>query len=231
MFAKTNLRSFVGLCFLFCLMTVSTFGQGLVTYSDTWADTETGLAEDPENNKLFIVGSGVVEIDPKSDYHSVNTQVTMTSPQGRTATDTGTWTQKSEGTSLTVVVPIDTNWESQPETGNYESLVIHIPTCPESHPPIGGGEEFPLGASYAKFVLQFIGPTPNCNGQGCWYERVTPCNVTCPGQPHLFHQSNPPGRLGTSVLAVTPFGPLGCLSFFSISAGGPTDICYDIGWN
>jgi hypothetical protein len=138
--------------FLFCLA-ASTFGQGLVTYSDTWADTENGLAENAEDNQLFIVASGVVEIDPKTGYHSVNTQVTITSPKGRTATDSGTWTQESEGTSITVAVPIEATWESEIETGNYQSLVIHIPTCPEGHPPIGGGDNYAIGISYAKFII------------------------------------------------------------------------------
>ena len=231
MFAKINLRLYVVLGFLFCLMATSTFGQGLVTYSDTWADTENGLAENPENNQLFIVGSAVVEIDPKSGYHSVDTQVTMTSPQGRTAVGNGSWTQKSEGTSITVEVPIEATQESEIEQGNYQSLVIHIPTCPESHPPIGGGDNYPIGVSYAKFIIEMAGPIRNCTPYGCWYERVTPCNVTCPGQPRLFHQSRPPGRLGPSVLAATPYGPYGCLIFFSLSAGGITDICYDVGWN
>lgn len=224
MFAKINLRSFVGLCFLFCLMAVSTLGQGLVTYSDTWADTETGLAENPENNELFIVGSGVVEIDPKSDYHSVNTQVTMTSPQGRTATDSGTWTQKSEGTSLTVIVPIDVKWEPEPETGNYQSLVIHIPTCPESHPPIGGGENYPLGVSFVSLFLD------SCDAGGCTYKRVVPCEAYCNNMLENY-VPGPPGHAGACIQGQIPYGPLGCLFFGRVKKRVTACICYDVGWN
>lgn len=231
MFAKINLRLFVGMLFLFCLVSISVRGQSLLIYSDSWADTENGLADNPENNDLFIVGSGVVEITADA-YHTVDMQVTMKSPQGRSSSAAGTWTQKSEGTSLTVTALISwTGNVGKPDTGIYQTELAVVPTCPDMHGTIGGGSSFPIGASYAKFILEFIGPSPNCNRRGCWYDRVTPCNVTCPGQPSLFHQSNPPGRLGTSILTMTPFGPLGCLRFFSISAGGPTDICYDIGWN
>lgn len=225
MFAKISLRLFGGLGFLFCLMAISTFGQGLVTYSDTWADTETGLAENPENNELFIVGIAVVEVDPKSDYHSVNTQVTMTSPRGRTATGKGTWTQESEGTSLSVTTSIDVKWEPEPETGNYQSLVIHIPTCPESHPPIGGGgENYPLGVSFVALFLD------RCIPGGCYYRRVNPCNVTCNDMIENFVPGTP-GHAGACIQGQIPYGPLGCLIFGRVQKNVTACICYDVGWN
>lgn len=225
MFAKINLRLCMKVLFLFCLMVSPAFGQSLITYSDTWMDDESGFAANPENAEVYIIGSGVAEIDPKSDYHTVNTQVTITSPNGRTETASGTWTQKSEGTSITVTVPILVDMDSEPaDTGNYESLVIHIPTCPESHSPTGGGSTFPVGITY--IAMQLALP-PNLNVLGYLYEKVQPCDVYC-GAP-LTNRYD--GRPSACIQLQIPFGPFGCSILVRVVKNAQACICFDVGYN
>src|SRR5215213_4632213 len=78
---NSYLRFLVGVLFLFCFTVTPALGQDFYSYSDTWMDDETGLAADPEHpedNVVYIVGSGVVEINADK-IHTLDLEVIITS--------------------------------------------------------------------------------------------------------------------------------------------------------
>lgn len=182
---NTKLMLILTVLFLVFFVPGSLFGQDILTYSDSWMDIETGKATDPPDvtvepeadvvSEVFMVGSGVVEIISEK-IHTVDTQVTMRSPQGRSEFNSGAWVQGSQGTSLTVMTSILLKIDSDPpDVGRYENLVQHFPTCPESHPPVEGGGSIVAGLSLIALERESWTPIPPF----ARFRRVQPCNVRC----------------------------------------------------
>lgn len=93
------------------------------TYSDLWADTESGAA----NEDLYICACAVGDLDPSSPSHKFYTQVRLTSPQGRITS--ALVYGDTPGLSVSAITPILMIWQPG-DTGNYFTDAIYVSECP-----------------------------------------------------------------------------------------------------
>lgn len=110
---------------MYCSAVTSAFGQSAYIYTDSWVDDSMAIPEDGQNGQVLVVGSGVVEFELG---HMANMQVKITSPKGEQMTESGTWTQGSNGMTLITFI----NAASGPTTdlGNFVTQTSVQITCP-----------------------------------------------------------------------------------------------------
>lgn len=206
---------FIKALLLFWVMLMPTFGQSLTTYNDSWIDTETNLIDndpdvifEPQSeavSEVLIIGSTVVEIDAKSRYHTLDTQVTHTSPQGRSAMGFGSWHQNSIGTSITVITPLEVDVESE-DAGFYNTLVQHFPSCPESHSSLpGGGSTYAVGLS----ILALERESWTLFPPFARFTQISNCNVRCRNTVRSYNTPRPNEILMPCVHFICAFGSVG----------------------
>jgi hypothetical protein len=188
--------------------------QGFIsTYSDLWADTESGAA----NEDLYICACAVGDLDPSSPSHSFYTQVRLTTPQGRITSALvygGT-----PGLSVSAITLMLMTWQPA-DTGNYFTQAIYVSECP-SWPSMGSSYASSwFGVSYIAMSLDSVTPAPN--GPIYTYKRVDPCDVTCRNM--LQHTTNI--NRGQCLKMAVPYGPLGCFVFSRIISN-TSCICAD----
>lgn len=187
MFAKIMSNLLVGMLFFFCLSSIPAFSQSSWTYADTWLDTETGFDETKENNDLYVMGSGVAEIDTSSLAHAANMQVEVRSPQGRAEYELGTWSQQSSGTSITVVVSLIVVWQPTADAGNYTTNTTVQVTCPLEPGMSYGSASIPVGISVVALRRESWSAIPPF----ARFRRIIPCDAYCSSSINTYSTGRP----------------------------------------
>jgi hypothetical protein len=244
-------------CFLaiFAVFNISSVVQAQAswTYVDGWweiySDTYQEDTIEQEggflltmNGQLKLNAKVVTEVNPASNSHGFTHGVAINNVANNTtvAEKSDSYLYTGERTSYTTLVSYNVPITQNGIEGPFELSLIVAPTgCPESHCNTCGGGIGYFGASLLRYDFDHIAPDGKIwfvhYGNHCSYN-CTNCTTYCGNVSWMreYWQVHCVGHecsIGSRVIVVVPWGPLGCLKAGLGVNHGSIPQCFDISYN